>query len=286
MVLWTSIIIRVSIAFILIILIMPIVGRKPISSLTHIDLLFGLVTANMIGLVVLGVVENLTLGIVGIALWVAFIGVSRFLVQKSKWFHDHIYGKEIVIIKEGKIMEENLHWSGITGEELLSQLRRKNVFQVADVEFALMEANGDISVLTKREMQPLKPKDLRINVSSMKEPQTVMLDGNILDEPLASLGLNRSWLKTELDKIGISQENVFLAQVDSMGELYVDIFNDAIMMPRPSAKELLLASLQKVEADLMSYSLETNNQNWKGKYGKLAKEINEVTNKLEPHLKA
>lgn len=283
---WISIVSRIGITFLLIILITPVIGRKPISSLTQIDLLLGLITANMIGLVVLGVVENLAFGITGIALWIILIAATRYIVQKSKWFHDHIYGKEIVIIKEGKIMEENLHWTGITGEELLSQLRRKSVFQLADVEFAVMEANGDISVLTKRELQPLKPKDLRINVSSIKEPQAVMLDGNILDEPLASLGLNRSWLKTELEKIGVAQENVFLAQVDSMGELYIDLFNDAIMLPKPSSKELLLAQLEKVEADLSSYSLETENKKWKAKYRDLARDIKEVAEKLEPHLKA
>ncbi|KAB3531491.1 DUF421 domain-containing protein [Alkaliphilus serpentinus] len=277
---------RVGLSFLLIILIMPIVGRKPVSSLIHIDLLFGLIAANMIGLVVLGVVNNLAVGITAIALWFILIGVTRFLIQKSKWFHDHIYGKEIVIIKEGKIMEENLHYTGITGEELLSQLRRKSVFQLADVEFAVMEANGDISVLTKRELQPLKPKDLRINVSSIKEPQTVMMDGNMLDEPLASLGLNRKWLKTELDKIGVAEENVFLSQVDSMGELYIDLFDDSIMMPKPSTRELLLAQLQKVEADFISYSLETENKKWKEKYLKLAEAIKEVEEKLEPHLMA
>lgn len=98
------------------------------------------------------------------------------------------------MIKEGKVLEENLHSARLTGEELLSQLRRKNIFQVADVEFAVMEANGDITPLLKREQQPLTPKYLRIKVSTYKEPQTVILDGKILDEPLTMMGVKRAWL--------------------------------------------------------------------------------------------
>ncbi|WP_051541382.1 DUF421 domain-containing protein [Caldalkalibacillus mannanilyticus] len=199
--------------------------------------------------------------------------------------HDHIYGKEIVVIKEGKIMEENLHSARLTGEELLSQLRRKNVFHLADVEFAVMEANGDITTLLKREKQPLTPKDMRINVSAMKEPQTVILDGKIMDEPLTNLGLNRKWMKQELDKIGISAENIFIAQVDSMGELYVDLFDDSIQLPPPSSKQLLLATLKKIEADFMTYALETKNQEWKQKYSHYAAEMKEISSRLEPHLK-
>lgn len=252
--------------------------------MTYFDIVTAFVLGGMGALVALGVVESLRLGFIGIAIWFLAIGAIQFLISKSKWAHDHFYGKEVVVIKEGKVLEENLHSAGLTGEELLSQLRRKNVFQLADVEFAIMEANRDITVLPKRDSQPLTPKDMRIHVSSIKEPQTVMLDGNFMDEPLSTLGLNRNWLKTELNKIGLAKENVFLAQVDSMGELYIDVYNDSMQLPQPSVKALLLASLEKVEADFITYSMDSENPQWQKNYNKFAKEMKLIIKKLEPHL--
>ncbi|SCY92482.1 DUF421 domain-containing protein [Alkaliphilus peptidifermentans] len=282
---WIQLTLRVLGLFLLLVLVLPILGRKPVSGMTFFDLISGFVIATMISLIAFNIVGNLAMGVSGLLIWFLALGVVRFLIQKSKWAHDHFYGKEIVIIKEGKVLEENLHSTGITGEELLSQLRRKSIFQLADVEFAVMEANGDISVLPKHEKQPLTPKDMRIQVSTISEPQIVVLDGNILDEPLNTLGLNRRWLQTEIEKMGIATDNIFLAQVDSMGELYVDLFDDAIQLPMPTTKELLIATLNKVEADFISFSLETENKEWQKKYKHMAKEIKEVTDKLEPHLK-
>lgn len=271
--------------FILLVLVAPLLGRKPLSGMTNFDYTIGLVTAIMIGLIALNVVPNLVHGLVALFIWFVSILVIQFLIQKSKWAHDHFYGKEIVVIKEGKIMEENLHSARLTGEELLSQLRRKQIFKASDVEFAVMEANGDITALLKRDNQPLTPKDMRINVSTYQEPQTVILDGKIMDEPLTTLGLNRSWLLTELKKIGISGENVFLGQVDSMGELFVDLFDDSIQIPKPASKELLMSTLIKIEADFMTYALETKNKEWKNNYANYAKEIDKITVHLEPYLK-
>lgn len=281
---WLTIVLSTAGLFILLVLASPLWGRKPMSSMTTFDHLAGLVVALMVALTALGVVDPLSYGLLGLFVWCVGLMTVQYLVQKSKWVHDHVYGKEMVMIKNGKIMEENLHSAKMTAEELLSQLRRQKIFNVADVEFAVMEANGDITALLKREKQPLTPQDMRLKVSQTKEPQTVILDGNIMDEPLTSLGLNREWLFSELKKAGINPENVFLAQVDSFGELYLDLYDDALKLPQPKAKALLLATLKRVEADLAQFALETQDQSWREKYGRFSKQIRAITDKLEPHL--
>ncbi|GAB6087728.1 DUF421 domain-containing protein [Alkaliphilus crotonatoxidans] len=282
---WLSLFVRIIVLFGAVLFLAPLAGRKSVSGMTYFDLIAVLVLAGMISMVALNVVD-LRLGASAIVIWFLATFAIQYAIQKSKWAHDHFYGKEVVVIKAGKIMEENLHSAGLTGEELLSQLRRKNIFNLADVEFAIMEANRDITVMPKREKQPLTPYDCRIEVDSGKEPQTVILDGNILDEPLATRGLNRDWLRTQLEIIGVNLENVFLAQVDSMGELYVDCYDDALQLPQSSAKDLLMATLEKIEADFISYHLETKNPQWKENYNRFAKIVGEVIEKLEPHLKA
>src|SRR5690625_7305646 len=81
-----------------------------------------------------------------------------------------------------------------------------------------------------------------------REPQTVIMDGKVILESLANLSLNPKWLETELSKINVALENVFLGQVDSDGQLTVDLYDDQLTVPSPSEKPLLLATLKKVQA--------------------------------------
>ena len=166
----------------------------------------------------------------------------------------------------------------------MRELRSKNAFNLSDVEFAVMETTGDINVLLKSDRKPVTPHDLEAKVAPQTEPQTVILDGNILDEPLAIMGLNREWLKLQLEKLGVSLINVFIGQVDSYGDLYLDLFDDAVQLPQPKVKEMLYANLMKVQADLMTFALETQNQDAKTMYSNNASKLKQVLEKLKPYL--
>ncbi len=182
-------------------------------------------------------------------------------------------------------MEDNLKKERYTADELLELLRRKDVFQVADVEFAVLEPTGDLSVLLKKENRPITPKDIGLKTPNEKEPQTVIMDGVVLDEPLSTAGKNRRWLETELDKLNVSIENVYLAQVDTYGQLTVDLFDDKIKVASPQEKPLLLAMIKKCQADLELFSLATESEEVKKMYHHNALKIEKVKNKLTPYLK-
>lgn len=126
--------------------------------------------------------------------------------------------------------------------------------------------------------------DLEKMSAPQAEPQTVVLDGNMLEEPLASLGLNPQWLSTELDKMGVSLENVFLGQVDSSGDLYVDLFDDAVELPQPKVKEMLYATFEKAQADLLTFNLQTEDKEAKEMYSKNYQVLEDLLNKLRPYL--
>jgi len=181
-------------------------------------------------------------------------------------------------------MEENLLKARLTGEELLRELRSKNAFSLSDVEFAVLEASGDINVFLKSDKKPITARDMGIKTAPLAEPQTVILDGNILNEPLASIGYNRNWLETELKKAGLSPDNVFIAQVDSSGELYIDLFDDSIQNPQSKVKEMLYAGLEKSQADLMTFALETQNEDAKAMYNKNAGKLEKLLKALKPYL--
>ena len=97
-----------------------------------------------------------------------------------------------------------------------------------------------------------------------------------MDEPLTTMGLNRGWLRGELEKIGASPENVFIAQVDSMGELYIDLFDDALQIPKPTTRQLLLNSLEQAKADLETYAIDTDDPKSKQMYQRCAEELSSI----------
>ncbi|MHB8065632.1 MAG: DUF1657 domain-containing protein, partial [Ruminiclostridium sp.] len=126
--------------------------------------------------------------------------------------------------------------------------------------------------------------DLGVKTAPQAEPQTIILDGNVLNEPLASLGLNKEWLRIQLENMGVSLDNVFLGQVDSSGDLYVDLFDDAIELPQPKVKEMNYANIEKAQASLTTFALETNDNNAKAMYKKNAQKLKQLMDKLNPYL--
>jgi uncharacterized membrane protein YcaP (DUF421 family) len=260
-----------------------IIGKRQPSRMNPFNFANYMVIAVIAALISVNVI-NLVFGLIALAVWVITPIALDYLAVKSKWVHDLINGKPTILIKDGKVMEENLIQVRYTGEELLRELRSKNAFNLADVEFAIMETTGDISVLMKSAKKPVTPYDLGRKVSPQPEPETVILDGNILNEPLANLGLNQDWLKVQLENMGVSPDNVFIGQVDGSGNLYIDLFDDALQVPIPKVKELIYANLEKCQADLIAFALDTKDPQMKEIYVNDANKIGKVKGKLEPYL--
>lgn len=281
---WLSILTRSIIMFFAVLIAARFMGKRQPARMNSFNFVNYIVIAVIAALVSLNIITNPAFGLIALGIWVFIPIALDFLALKSKWIHDLLNGKETILIKQGKIMEENLFRLRLTGEELLRELRSKNAFNLSDVEFAVMETTGDINVLLKSDRKPVTPHDLGQKVAPQAEPQTVILDGNIMDEPLASMGLNREWLRLQLEKMGLSIANVFIGQVDSYGDLYIDLFDDSIHLPQPKVKELLYANVLKCQADLTTFALETQNPEAKTMYSRNAEKLKTLLEKLKPYL--
>lgn len=228
---WLEIAVRSLMYLIVLFVATKILGKKQIFQLSFFEYVSGIMIGDIASEVIMGLEGPAIHGILAIAVVTVIFFLAEVLSLKSKKFRDFMEGKGTIFIEDGKIMEENLKKERYTADELLELLRQKNVFQVADVEFAVLEASSDLSVLLKKENKPLTAKDLGIKLAPAKEPKTVIMDGKILDVPLSAMNLNRGWLKTELDKQGVTINDVFLGQVDSNKQLTVDLFDDKRKVP-------------------------------------------------------
>ncbi len=282
---WIEVALRSIVALLILVGVSRLFVRKPIGETTHLE--FGIIAATAIILGIGSFQPSIPISyiVMSLLIWVGGAFLISLLSLKSKTFRSVIFGKGVPLIKDGKVLEDNLKKEQMTTDELLRKLRTKQVFQMTDVEFAVLEANGELNVLLKKEEQPLTAKLLNMNVAPIKEPETVMMDGRILDEPLATRGLSRSWLKEELAKIEVIPENVYLAQVDEYGQLTVDLFDDQLQVPKPTELPLLNASLKKVQADLHLYALDTENKQAQKMYQWCATQMQEVAERVSIYIK-
>ncbi|ALX47302.1 DUF421 domain-containing protein [Lentibacillus amyloliquefaciens] len=281
---WAEILTRSVVFLIVLFLITKALGKKQMSQLDIFQYITGIVIGGIIAIHVTDVTTNVMYGLLALAVWLVIPITIEFMQLKSKRFRNLIQGNGTVLIQNGKIMEDNLKKERYTTDDLLKELRNNNIFNARNVEFAVLEPTGKVNVLPKKENQPITPKILGASVAPEKEPQTVVMDGKALLEPLANASLNTNWLETELEKMNISIENVFLAQVDSDGQLTVDLYDDKLTVPVPTEKPLLLASMKKCQADLELFALATENQASKQLYQRNSERMQQAIDKITPYL--
>jgi uncharacterized membrane protein YcaP (DUF421 family) len=282
---WQDIVFRSLGAVVMLFVLTRILGKKQISQLTFFEYITGITLGELAGFISTDLEANYMHGVAALMVWFLVPFLLELITLKSLILRRWLEGKGTILIKEGKVLEKNLKKERYTADELLELLRTKNVFNIADVEFAMLEASGDLSVMLKKENQPLTPKQLGILTTPEREAQAVIIDGKVIEESLAAAGLSPGWLKTELAKIGVAQENVFIGSVDTYGTLFVDVYDDMLKMPANPERGLLLATLKKCEADLFLFGLLTQSMAAKHMYESCWERLREQIKQLEPLFK-
>nr|WP_233452687.1 YetF domain-containing protein [Caproicibacter fermentans] len=137
-------------------------------------------------------------------------------------FRKAVNSEPLVLIENGQIVEPNLKKSRITLNDLTSLLREKNAFNIADVNNAVLENDGKLSVQLKSGKKPVTPSQLQLHPPEKGLTRDIVIDGVLLSENLEATNLTKEWLYEELKKQGISNlGEVFFAALDSSGSLYV-----------------------------------------------------------------
>ncbi|XQY92844.1 DUF421 domain-containing protein [Metabacillus sp. HB246100] len=225
---WIEVIIRsVSIIFGLF-FITKLLGKKQLSKLSFFEYIVGITVGDIAGALSMDIELNLVNGIVSILIWSLFPLVISFISLRSKGFRDIVEGKSRTFIQDGKILEKNLKREKYSTDELLEQLRKKDIFQVSDVDFAILETNGELSVLLKKEKQPVRWEDLFDQTLPVKTPLTIIMDGEFLEETIYGAGYSLAWVKEQLIMRKKRVQDIFLGQVDATGTIYFDYYDDEL----------------------------------------------------------
>lgn len=281
---WIEVILRTLVAIAILLILAKLLGKRQVNQLSPFEYITGITIGSIAANIPLETDGTWHLGIISLIVWGAVALAIEYIQLKSKKVRQWVDGDPTVLVKNGKVLEDNLKKERITLSELMSQLRNKSIFNIADVEFAVIEHNGTINALVKSEHQPLTPKKMGVKVGTGEEPHLVIEDGVILDEELTRRGLSRGWLQMELEKQGVALENVFMGQVDADGQLYLDLYDDQLQIEPPQEKAKLLAILKKCEADLEMFGLSTKDKKAKKVYEQCSTQLQRVINEIKPQL--
>ncbi|MDI6871482.1 MAG: DUF421 domain-containing protein [Bacillota bacterium] len=209
-----------------------ITGKEQISALTPYDfmisILFGSLAAHPLTVSRLPIwptaVSLATLTLLNVGLSLATL--------KNRRLSRLIGGSPIVLVDQGKVVKRGLREAFWSVDDLLSRLRTKGYPNLADVEFAILETNGEISVIPKPEKAPLTPADLRLPTKYEGLPVVLVERGRVLYENLAKVGLDYTWLSTQLRNFNLqSPKEVYLASLDTEGKLFLQTQRSAEEKP-------------------------------------------------------
>ncbi len=201
---------------------MRIMGKRQIGQLQPFEFVLAVLIAELAGTPLSDTDIPLANGLVAVLTLMISQITLAYITLKSNKARGIICGTPSILIEKGKIVEEEMKRSRYNINDLIEQLRLKNFPNIADVEFAILETDGQLSVIPKPAKRAVTTQDLNINAEYEGLPLSVVLDGRILKNDLKKLGLTQEWLIEQLRSAGYDDiSQVLFASVSNNNQLFI-----------------------------------------------------------------
>lgn len=212
--------VRAIIIYIIVLIVMRLMGKREIGQLQPFELVISIMIADLASIPMTDSGVPIFNGIVPILGLLCMHLVITLLNIKSVNIRKVTCGKPTVLVYRGKIDEEALKRERFTISELQERLRGKDVFNLGDVEYAILETNGEVSVILKPNKRNTTPEDFNIEPEYEGMPYDLIIDGKIMYENLNKIGRDKNWLVKEVKKFKTIPEDVFIATIDGKGNFF------------------------------------------------------------------
>lgn len=219
--------IRTFVLYIIVLIAVSIMGKSELSKMSPFQLVIVFMIAELAAMPIDDPSTSLINGVMAIFTLMLLQVLISFLSIKSEKFKNLVSGKPSILIEKGKLNIKELKKLRITSTDLLEQLRLANCPSLSDVEYAIMEANGQLTVIPKAEQKPLTPKDMGLTVNDGLLPMVVVSDGTVYNENLLAAGVPEELFRQKLRDSGISSyKDIFLAFYDENKAFHVYLYSD------------------------------------------------------------
>ena len=204
------ILVRTVIVYILVLFVMRFMGKREIGQMQPFELVISIMIADLAATPMAEIGIPILYGIIPIFGLLIMHVIISVLNLKSIKMREIICGKPRILIYRGKIDEQALIKENFTINELQERLRVNNINNLGDVEFAILETSGQISVVPKPEKRALKPEDFNMKVNYEGIAYDLVIDGKVMNDNLKKIGKDYNWLNKEVSKFNMSPEEALI----------------------------------------------------------------------------
>lgn len=211
---------RSIVLYIIVLIVMRLMGKREIGEMQPFELAISIMIAELasIPMTESGIpISNGIIPILGLLVMHLFISMINL---KSNWAREIICGKPRILVYRGKIDEKALKKERLSINELQEKLRGNNIMNLGDVEFAILETSGEITVVQKPNKRNTTPEDFGIEPEYEGIPYDLIVDGKIMTDNLQKIGKNYEWLRRQVEKFGAKPNEIFIATIDGKGQFY------------------------------------------------------------------
>lgn len=259
-----NIIVRVIIIYLIVIALMRLMGKRQLGEMEPFELVITLIIADLATIPMAEQTIPIWYGVVPLLVIAVIHFTFSFVTQKSTFMRDILSGKPVIVIDEGKLDIKELKSLNMSVEEFMEQLRNMDYFDIGDINFAIMERNGKISVIPKSAAIPTPREDMKIKVAETDVFYTIVENGKIIKRNFKELEIHHKIeciMRDILHNMLCSQKELAFVNLSSSGDVYAqtikgEIENFKIKMPQePEPSENELSPLQEKKTGKTKHSV-------------------------------
>lgn len=227
-----DIVLQTLIAFFSILLITRILGRQQVAQLTVYEYINGITFGSIAATVATDLGQPSLGHIVGLFIFGGLTFLMSYLCKRNRGISKIIDGEPVLVIQDGHILEKNLSRFQYTVDDLTHLLRKKDIFNIQDVKYAILETTGEISVVKVASKENVKVEDMNLQVTQEELSTDIVVSGKIIYENLKKRNVSVKWLTSQLKMMGVKNINdVYYATLDKDKKIYIDYFSDRLPNP-------------------------------------------------------
>lgn len=216
-----TIFIRAFILYLIVLIALRLMGKREIGQLQPYELVITMMIADLASVPMQDIGIPLFHGIVPILALLLGQIVLSYSNIKSGWMRRILCGEPTVLIQKGKIMEDRLKKQRYTVDGLMEELRSSGIFSLEEVEYAILETSGQISVIKKPEKNPVSKEDINAQVTYTGYPRPLIIDGSYIDKNLEVMGISKNEVDQYLKKQNTDYKNVFILMYDESEKFFL-----------------------------------------------------------------
>ena len=212
--------IRPIVLYLVLIVVIRLLGKRQLGQMEPSEIVVTMLVADLASIPMQDGAIPLLSGLIPILTVLGLELLLSSLSLRSIRFRKLLCGKPVILIENGKILQDNLRRTHVTMDELSSHLRLKDVLDIQTVQYAILETNGDLSVFPFPTEKPASAREAKVRTKPQYLPVTILSDGRLLHENLKKAKKDGAWLRRVLQERSATVEGTWLLTVDDGGNVY------------------------------------------------------------------